>query len=77
MTEVNPGKNMGLKKSEHIAKYVDPRNSDIVFVAVRTLWGPGGDRVFTNPLMEEKHEGSATHQRKHWCYRCDHRSKKS
>ena len=39
-------KNMGLKKSEHIAKIiVDPRNSDIVFVACQgPLWGPGGDR---------------------------------
>lgn len=38
--------NMGLKKSEHIAKiYVDPRNSDHVYVAAQgPLWGPGGDR---------------------------------
>lgn len=39
-------KNKGLKKSEHIAKIiVDPRNSDVVFVACQgPLWGPGGDR---------------------------------
>ena len=39
-------KNMGLKKSEHIAKVViDPRNSSVVFVAAQgPLWGPGGDR---------------------------------
>ncbi len=39
-------KNMGLKKSEHIGKImVDPRNSDVVYVAAQgPLWGPGGDR---------------------------------
>ncbi len=39
-------KNMGLKHSEHIARIVvDPRNSDIVYVAAQgPLWGPGGDR---------------------------------
>ena len=39
-------KNMGLKKSEHIGKIViDPRNSNVVFVAAQgPLWGPGGDR---------------------------------
>ncbi|MBC8344424.1 MAG: glycosyl hydrolase [Bacteroidetes bacterium] len=39
-------KNMGLKKSEHIAKIiVNPQNSDIVYVASQgPLWGPGGDR---------------------------------
>ena len=39
-------KNMGLKKSEHIGKIVvDPRNSNVVYVAVQgPLWGPGGDR---------------------------------
>jgi photosystem II stability/assembly factor-like uncharacterized protein len=39
-------KNMGLKKSEHIARVViDPRNSNVVFVASQgPLWGPGGDR---------------------------------
>ncbi len=39
-------KNMGLKKSEHIGKIVvDPRNSNIVFVAAQgPLWNPGGDR---------------------------------
>lgn len=39
-------KNMGLKNSEHIAKIVvDPRNSNVVFVAAQgPLWGPGGDR---------------------------------
>ncbi len=38
--------NVGLKKSEHIAKIiVDPKNSDIVYVAAQgPLWGPGGDR---------------------------------
>ncbi len=39
-------KNMGLEKSEHIAKIVvDPRNSDVVFVAAEgPLWSPGGER---------------------------------
>jgi photosystem II stability/assembly factor-like uncharacterized protein len=39
-------KNMGLKKSEHISKIlVDPRNSDIVYVAAYgPLWSDGGDR---------------------------------
>lgn len=39
-------KNMGLKKSKHIARIiVDPRNSNIVWVAAQgPLWGPGGDR---------------------------------
>ena len=38
--------NMGLKKSEHIGRIaIDPRNSNIVFVAAEgPLWGPGGDR---------------------------------
>lgn len=39
-------KKMGLQKSEHIGKIlVDPRNSDIVFVAAEgPLWASGGDR---------------------------------
>lgn len=39
-------KNMGLKKSEHLAKIIiDPNNSDIVYVAAQgPLWGAGGDR---------------------------------
>lgn len=39
-------KNMGLKKSEHIARIViDPKDSNIVYVAAQgPLWGPGGDR---------------------------------
>lgn len=39
-------KNMGLKKSEHIARIlIDPRNSNVVYVASQgPLWGPGGDR---------------------------------
>src|SRR5258708_6875012 len=39
-------KHMGLKKSEHIARIViDPRNSEVVYVASQgPLWGPGGDR---------------------------------
>lgn len=39
-------KNMGLKESEHIGKIiVDPRNSDIVYVAAQgPLWNAGGDR---------------------------------
>ncbi|MBK9190867.1 MAG: glycosyl hydrolase [Crocinitomicaceae bacterium] len=38
--------NMGLKNSEHISKIiVDPRNSDVVYVAsYGPLWAPGGDR---------------------------------
>jgi len=38
--------NVGLKKSEHIAKIVvDPRDSDVVYVAAQgPLWSPGGDR---------------------------------
>ncbi|MGE3819137.1 MAG: glycosyl hydrolase [Isosphaeraceae bacterium] len=37
---------VGLEKSEHIAKVlVDPRNSQVVYVAAQgPLWGPGGDR---------------------------------
>ncbi|MEO0581265.1 MAG: glycosyl hydrolase [Bacteroidota bacterium] len=39
-------KNVGLKQSEHIGMIaVDPRNSDIVFVAAQgPLWSDGGDR---------------------------------
>ncbi|MDX2246535.1 MAG: glycosyl hydrolase [Bacteroidia bacterium] len=39
-------KNMGLKESEHIGRIVvDPRNSDVVFVAAHgPLWRSGGDR---------------------------------
>lgn len=39
-------KNMGLKDSRQIGDIViDPRNSDIVFVAAEgSVWGPGGDR---------------------------------
>ncbi|MBK9098695.1 MAG: glycosyl hydrolase [bacterium] len=39
-------KNIGLKKSEHIAKIlIDPRDSKIIYVAAQgPLWGPGGDR---------------------------------
>lgn len=39
-------KHMGLKKSEHIGMIaVDPRNSDVVYVAaVGPLWSSGGDR---------------------------------
>jgi photosystem II stability/assembly factor-like uncharacterized protein len=39
-------KNMGLGKSEHIGKIaVDPRNSDVIYVAAQgPLWAPGGDR---------------------------------
>ena len=38
--------NVGLKSSEHIGKIVvDPRNSDVVYVAAQgPLWAPGGDR---------------------------------
>jgi len=38
--------NMGLKESEHIGRIVvDPRNSDIVYVAAQVpLWRKGGDR---------------------------------
>jgi photosystem II stability/assembly factor-like uncharacterized protein len=38
--------NMGLKNSEHIGKIlVDPRNSDVVWVAAQgPLWSAGGDR---------------------------------
>jgi len=39
-------RNMGLKKTEHIAKIlVDPRDSSTVFVAAQgPLWSPGGER---------------------------------
>jgi photosystem II stability/assembly factor-like uncharacterized protein len=39
-------KNMGLGRSEHIARIlIDPRNSAVVYVACQgPLWGPGGDR---------------------------------
>ena len=38
--------NIGLKKSEHIAKVlIDPRDSKIIYVAAQgPLWGPGGQR---------------------------------
>jgi len=39
-------KNIGLKKSEHIAKIlIDPRDSKVIYVAAQgPLWGPGGER---------------------------------
>lgn len=39
-------RNVGLKKSEHIGRIaIDPRNSDVVFVAAQgPLWSAGGDR---------------------------------
>jgi len=39
-------KNMGLKDSRQIGKIlIDPRNSDVVFVAAEgSVWGPGGER---------------------------------
>lgn len=39
-------KRMGLEKSEHIARIlIDPRNSDVVYVAAQgPLWSDGGDR---------------------------------
>ncbi|HMU43092.1 MAG TPA: glycosyl hydrolase [Ignavibacteriaceae bacterium] len=39
-------KNIGLKKSEHIAKIlIDPRDNKVIYVAAQgPLWGPGGDR---------------------------------
>lgn len=39
-------KKVGLEKSEHIGKIlIDPRNSNVVYVAAQgPLWGPGGDR---------------------------------
>lgn len=39
-------KNVGLQKSEHIAKIiVHPKNSNVVYAAAQgPLWGPGGDR---------------------------------
>ncbi|HEY9450917.1 MAG TPA: hypothetical protein VIQ60_14295, partial [Gemmatimonadaceae bacterium] len=39
-------KNVGLKESEHIGKIIiDPRNSDVVYVAAQgPLWSGGGDR---------------------------------
>ncbi|MCO6456977.1 MAG: hypothetical protein J5I93_16885 [Pirellulaceae bacterium] len=38
--------NLGLKATEHIARIlVDPRNSDVVYVAAQgPLWSPGGER---------------------------------
>jgi photosystem II stability/assembly factor-like uncharacterized protein len=38
--------NIGLKKSEHIAKIlVDPRDSKVIYIAAQgPLWGPGGQR---------------------------------
>jgi photosystem II stability/assembly factor-like uncharacterized protein len=39
-------RNVGLKKSEHIGRIlIDPRNSDVVYVAAQgPLWAAGGDR---------------------------------
>ena len=46
---LNGGKtwtNMGLAKSEHIARIlVDPRNSSVIYIAAEgPLWSPGGER---------------------------------
>lgn len=48
---------MGLKQSEHIAKIlVDPRNSDVVYVASQgPLWNSGGDRG-----LYKSNDGGAT-----------------
>ena len=45
-TPARSWKNVGLEKSEHIARIViDPRDSNVVYVAAQgPLWGPGGDR---------------------------------
>ena len=42
-------RNLGLKKSEHIARIlIDPRDSNVVYVASQgPRWGPGGDRGFS------------------------------
>ncbi|MBK8303901.1 MAG: hypothetical protein IPK98_11060 [Chloracidobacterium sp.] len=38
-------RNVGLKTSEHIGRIaIDPRDSNVVFVAARALWAPGGER---------------------------------
>jgi photosystem II stability/assembly factor-like uncharacterized protein len=39
-------KNMGLKESRQVGEIlIDPRNSDIIFVAAEgSVWGPGGER---------------------------------
>jgi photosystem II stability/assembly factor-like uncharacterized protein len=62
-------KNMGLKTSEHIGKIiVDPRNSDVVWVAViGPLWSAGGERgvyktidggkTWTQSLKIDEHTG--------------------
>jgi photosystem II stability/assembly factor-like uncharacterized protein len=63
-------KNMGLKTSEHIGKIiVDPRNSDVVYVAaIGPLWKEGGERgvykttdggkSWTQSLKLDEHTGA-------------------
>ena len=48
--------NMGLKESRQIGQIViDPRNSNIVFVAAEgSVWGPGEDRGYINQLTAGK-----------------------
>ena len=49
-------KNMGLKESRQIGMIlIDPRNSDIVYVAAEgSAWGPGGDRGLYKTLNRGK-----------------------
>ncbi len=50
-------KNVGLAKSEHIARIlIDPRDSDVVYVAAQgPLWAPGGDRGLYKTTDGGKH----------------------
>jgi len=54
---VNPGKKMGLEKSERISKIaIDPENSDIVFVAaLGNLWNSSPERGLFKLPMAVKH----------------------
>ncbi|MDZ7625074.1 MAG: hypothetical protein U5J96_11620 [Ignavibacteriaceae bacterium] len=71
--------NIGLKKSEHIAKIlIDPRDSKVIYAAAQgPLWGPGGDRGLYKSIDYGATWGFCSlHQPKHRCYRCCYGSKR-
>jgi len=73
-------RNLGLKKSEHIARIlIDPRDSNVVYVASQgPLWGPGGERgVLQNDGWRKNLEEYFDDQRKHRRDGLDFRAGKS